>query len=476
MKKKLYQLTALLLSLAMLFAFAGCGKKKASTKKEEAGTLVDFEDETTEVGGDTDGDGTDSDGNSGSGGGNGGGATVEKPVEMTGSDPFANIPKRLKGTTVTFAVWGDEGADMYKKILTAFEKKTGIKAKFKTYNEGEYISLIAKDINGGNAPDVFICNGILPQAAEIAQPLNNILNLNDDFWADIITERTTIAGKTYFVNSFESCWMDYQFPVYNKKIFSDYGLTTPTDYYKQGKWTYENYKKCLEQVKATGNIGGMLSPTTMATAMGTPVVSLDVSTMTFKNNLTATAPAFQFAARIFKEGLWSSTAWWGTFASGQIGLYMDAGRYGVVSNGYMKDTTPSDLAAVPLPTSYQGNATKQVVADRCYGIAKGAKNPEGAAYFLRYWLDYEYYEKAGVDPFMNNSVKKVYFEDVMPLVKKEGANIDYWTVCSRYGGIPDEISQVTKVDEAQVGTELAKHNGAVQNAVNKYNDKINQYK
>ncbi len=481
MKTKFYKLMAFLLSLCLIASFAGCGEAAETTSEsseDPAGMLVDFEDETASVTQD-DNSGTTSGGNA-SGGDTAvsvsGGATVEKPVDVSGSDPFASVPKRLKGTTVTFAHFGDEGADEYQKVFKAFTKKTGIKVKLVSFNQGEYVSQVAKQINGGAAPDVIISNDVFPQSIEIAQPIQNIINLNDSFWDKNIIEATTVGKNTYFTNSLESVWQNIDYVFYNKKIFTDAGITTPSAHFEKGTWTYENLKQCLVDVTATGNMGGYVDADTMAAALGSPVIGYDAKTKTFKSGLNGAVSAYQFTANIFNEGLWSSTAWWGTFSSGNIGVYM-SGLYGAKYNGFFKDANSSDLAAAPMPTSYQGKATTPTGQIRGYGIAKGAKNPEGAAYFLRYFLDYEYYTPAGANTFMNKSLEKVYFEQVVPEVQKKGIVYRLESAALIYStGSDTQLSAAEKATAGQVQSELDKQKNIIDNAVKKVNEKINSYK
>ncbi len=483
MKTLFKKLTAILLCLAMLLAFAGCGDNVTTSDAGDAsedltGEVLDFEDETVNLTG-GDGSSTTSGGSTSSGDtivSAGGGGTVEKPVELTGDDPFANIPKRLKGTTVTFAQWGDEGAEDYKKVYKAFEKKTGIKVKIVSFNEGEYVSQIAKQINGGAAPDIVVCNDTFPSFIEVVQPLNNILNLKDSFWDPTVTAFSTVGSNTYFVNSYKSVWSDLHLGVYNKKIFTDFGIKTPTEYWNEGKWTYENLKFCIDQVKQTGNIGGYLNPEKMTASLGSPVIGYDSKTQKFVNNAASAVAAYQLTSQIFKEGGWNSTSWWGVFANGNIGLMSEGGIYGIKYNGFYKDINPSDLACFPTPISYQGKAAKATRDVRGYGIAKGAKNPEGAAYFLRFFLDYDYYKEAGVNIFMNKTVEKTYFDVIVPDAQKRGVVYDVTGGILTYANADDPLLKAERAEAGQVSGIISSQNNVIQNAVNKANEKLNSYK
>lgn len=483
--KKSIKTLALLLCLTTVMGFAGCGKKDtasdagADASDASAVLIGNFDDDTVSTGDKTQ-SGSSTTGSGGTtGGNNGGGTVVEKPVEMKGSDPFANIPKRLKGTTVTFAHFGDEGASEYEKVLKAFTKKTGIKYKLVSYNQAEYVAQVAKQIAAKSGPDIIICNDVFPSALEIAQPLQGIIDLKDSFWDSNITNVCTVGGNTYFVNSLESVWENIDSVFYNKTLFSNNGITSPLDYYNSGKWTYENLKKCLESIKKLGYVGGCVDGQKLNAGLGNPIISYDTKTATFKaNTAEVLSVGYNFAATIYKEGLWSSTDWWGTFANGNIGVFV-SGLYGAKYNGFFKDMDDSAIGMVPMPTSYNGKECKPTGSIRAYGIAKGAKNPEGAAYLLRYYLDYKYYASAGASVFKNKSLEKMTFDHIIPEVKKKGINFDFSGDPMTLAGnanIGTFIAEVTKADPAQVSGLLAGKQNVFNNAASKANDKIKAFR
>jgi len=478
--KKYTRILAMLLSLVMVVSLCACGGG-ATTSEDEAGGLLGFEDETASGVGGSDGGKTD--------GGNVSvgtvsGTTVESKVEMSGSDPFANIPKRLKGTTVTFAHFGDEGAAEYQKVGKAFEKKTGIKVAWKQYNQEQYVAQVSKAIVGGAAPDIIICNSTFPAVLEIVQPLQNIIDLSDDFWDDEITEIGTITKKdgtknSYLVNSLEGVWENTSGVFYNKQIFTNNGITSPADYYAQGKWSYENLKKCLEDVVKSGPdyIGGWPAAKSMNAQLGYSLAEYDPKTATFKSNADKIATGYTFCATVRKEGLWSNTAWWGTFAAGNIGLY-SSGCYGAKYNGFFKDADANMLAAVPMPTSYQGKTLKQSASVRAYGISKGAKNPEGAAYFLRFYLDYEDYNKpAKAEIFKNKGLEKTFMVDCVKEIKKNGRVFEFDGVFSLSNTYEDTVlTGVTSADPAQVPALIAAQKNTIDACIKKANEKVESVK
>ena len=193
-----------MLSMVMCFSLAACGTK------DETSTPVSSEEETfDDLGGDIDFEGTVS-GESDSGTGTDtsigdSGTAFEGEISQSSRlDVFKNIPKKLKGTTVTFAHWGDEGGAEYVKVAKAFTKLTGINVKWQIYDQTTYEADIAKQIVAGKGPDIIILNDKIPQIYEVAAELPKIFNVNDGFWDPRVTEQTKFKGKSYFVNSYYS--------------------------------------------------------------------------------------------------------------------------------------------------------------------------------------------------------------------------------------------------------------------------------
>ncbi len=497
MKQHWNKILAMMLSVLMVFAVAGCGGGETASGGDDAdasgGVLVGFDDDVSGVqgtasgdtgSGSTGGNGGGNGGTTNNGGGNGGGNTGPNAnhnvdANMQGSDPFANVPSNLKGTKVVFAQWGDEGASEYQKVITAFTKKTGIKVQLSTITQANYVTTLVSQIAARSGPDAIITYAY-PTGLDTAQPLQNIIDLSDDFWDKELVDRLTIGGNTYAVNSLKGPWQDFEMTYFNKKLFEDNGITSPRDYFKKGQWTYENFVKCLQEVAALGDdyVGGMMDPNILAAQMGTPLFSYDAKSATFSQNLMAMADAFKLSCQCYAKGYWKSFAYWGTMSTGKVGIY-PIWLYGAKYNGYFSEMDNSTLDAVPMPTSWNGKKLKQVDGGRSYGIAKGAKNPTGAAYFLRYYLDYSYYEPAGCKCFKNNAVRDAYFNETIPLAQKDGrvyynsTPLSLVTDDSQLGFLENDV---TRAGEDQVTVNLSKKQNTVNEAVKRVNERLAQYK
>ena len=114
MTKQIKKIFCVLLCLSMIFALSGCGDERSS------GVMLDFEDEESIVTSSDEAENNDSNSSQADSNTNSNSSTNSKnetvsKVEGTDgtSDPFANVPARLNGTTVKFAHFGDEGSAEY---------------------------------------------------------------------------------------------------------------------------------------------------------------------------------------------------------------------------------------------------------------------------------------------------------------------------------------------------------------------------
>ncbi len=464
MKKTAIKLLALMLALVMCFSLGACGDK-GNTDGDGYGDL----------GGDIDFDGTVS------GAINSDGSFGGEISETSRQEIFKNIPKNLKGTTVTFAHWGDEGGAEYQKVAKAFTKTTGINVKWQLYNQTTYEADIAKQIVAGKGPDIIILNDKIPQIYSVAMELPKIFNINDGFWDPRVTEQTKFKGKNYFVNSYYSPYVPTAgIVVYNKKIFNDNGLTSPVDYINQGNWTWETFKQCMLDAKKIGYYGGVLDPYLMGLTMGTGFMSYDAKTgkLSANKNNEAMLKSLKFYAECREEGLVGNYLI-AQYPAGNIAM-LTTDAYAIKRNGYLKDMSASDFGAVRMPDTFEGKPCNYGgVGLRAYGLAKNAKNPEGAYYFLRYFLDVDNCNK-DANIFGNKEMQKFYSQTVLKAYRENDLKMSVLggplTMIDLNWTHSEIFKELRRQSSQQMAVELEKIMNTFQNAVDESNKKLDSYK
>lgn len=475
-KQKVLKLMALLLAVVMCVSLCACG---------ESNTPV--EDDYDALGGLNVGGAQGGDNNSGTGNGTGNGnASGNGGGTANQSNSYLNnIPKKLQGTTVTFAAWGDENATEYAKVVKLFTKKTKINVKWVTYNEDKYISSIVEQNAAGKGPDIVITNTTFPVAVEAVQELPKYFDVNDGFWDKRVTEGLSVKGKKYFVNSYNSPFaVGGTFVFYNKQIFANNNIKSPQDYIDEGKWTWENLEKCIREANQKGFDGGSILPQLVWSTTGAGIINYNPKTGTFTNGLNDASQksdilaALKLVASLRKDGVISNNPLT-RFSSGQMAVAV-LNNFGMKYNGWFKAMSPSALGVVELPSKFNGKTANYYGSNlRAYGIGRDAKNVEGAYYLLRFYLDIDNYDEAGADIFVNKNIERFFKETYLPNFKKGKINIEYmqnplslvgspWNQASA-GGWGDVFGPVSP---EEVETNLAARANIVDNAAKKATEKL----
>ncbi len=307
-------------------------------------------------------------------------------------NPPYDVPENLKGSKVVFATWIDPMTDESANAWSTFESATGIKAEFITVSQGEYNTKIASLIASGDAPDIFMENmDTFPASLNLVQPLNKIstIDLNDPIWDKSMSDFSTFGGNTYFLNTKYTIWSGGDLVYYNKKALEDNGILTPQDYIDAGEWTLENlFKIASEFTSINSSYGGMgLEWRYLAAASGSALVQIKDGKFVSGINDPSMIDSLRqyFSAR--NDGLVVANANKGLMSG--TNAFVIVGAFGLKKTGYfagMKD--PENLGFAPIPSLDGKNENTYYSAIyRSYGICRGAKNPEGAGYFLRYYLD-----------------------------------------------------------------------------------------
>ena len=158
---------------------------------------------------------------------------------------------------------------------------------------------------------------------------------------------------------------------------------------KQGKWNWETQGEIARKAKQAGKTGlSLQSYDVFMHSAGQDFVSYDGKQ--FKNLLGGTKAnqllvnAWTEVAKLNTDG--AIDTWSTDFASGKIAM-MTGIAYGLYNEGnWFTEAVGKTLEAVPV-AGPKGKTAYTPIRPKTWGIPKKAKNAEGAAYFLRYFLD-----------------------------------------------------------------------------------------
>lgn len=366
------KLISLVLVALMLFAFAGCGNTTDSEKKD-----------------------------GGENNSNVNGAAALDPSKY----------EHLRGKKLKFATWKNPEVDEDGPVIKAFEETYGIDVEIVTVAQNTYIRDIAGKITADDAPDVFLSNGDFPACLSVLQPIDaGKIDLKDSIWDQNFIKMATVDGKVYLVNTIGNIWNEVDCVFYNKNLLENNNITTPQEYYDAGKWNLNALKKVMTDVKSLGSdyCGGYILPEGLLGISGTQVYNLKDGK--FSNGITENyTKVLQFLAECKTKGLVDgySNINRDEFIDGKVGIAI-TNAYGLKKTGYWMNMDPSSIGFVPLPSIDDNTEARQSGIFRGWGICKGAKNPEAAGLFLRYYLDVNNYDTSSA--FISEEAEAFFFQ------------------------------------------------------------------
>lgn len=407
--KRVLSLVAVMLAAVMLFT--GCGSKNTASNgsdftSEEEQTQITSSEENQENVNSEDKTGSNnsksnknnSKANATTGKNNSKTTTTKTGKTTFNSDPYSDISSEVKSKSVHILMWR-KYLDQEQQLIDGFEKKTGIKVRTTVTTETEYSTKLISMISGGDAPDVIsLGTNVFPGLyLRSAQPLDKeTFRLDDSFWYKDYMDPFKVNGNYYCVsssgswNSEDTAYVAYYMP----KVLKTAGITEdPWELYKKGQWNWDKQKEMAKKIVNAGKgyvgVAYQTHDLPMYSA-GADFVSYDGKQ--FKSELESISgnsllvKSWQYAATLKSDGL--SGNWEiNLFQQNKVGFFNTL-TYGMQKGGgYISGpSTSSDVRVVPV-AGPKGSTTYLPSRPKTWGVAKEAKNVEGAAYFLRYFLD-----------------------------------------------------------------------------------------
>lgn len=478
MKAKLLSLVALMLVIVM--AFSACGKTKGNESDPANADVTSVEGKTEDAS--TDASSGEEDGDKSSK------PTTTKPTaskqESTGPvnlTDYANIPASVKEKGVHVLMWR-QYTETEQKQINDFQSKTGIKVRTTVTTESEYSTKLIALITGKDSPDV-ICMGsrnFPGLVTKCLQPLDqNKFNLNDSAWYKKYMDEFRVGDK-FFAAAMRGIWNveDTNYVTYyNPVVLRECGVTQmPYDLYKEGNWNWAKQKEIVLAVANKGSDKGYTGLSTLGYdifmhSAGLDFVDYDPVKATFTNNIGAKNEQI-IAAWTEMAELTAAKATSAydvkNFKAGKVGL-LTAIAFGLYTNGWFDakvDTIQNISQAVPVAGPTQSDSYIPV-RPKCWGVAKGAKNVQGAAYFIRYYLD-------STTLNMSSTFHNKQYEEVFNIITSENARkrvmngegiADYVTE-GNYSKICSALNTSTA---ANLNTVLNKYKGTINSSVNRAN-------
>lgn len=386
--------TVILITLSMLITTIGCGGSDKKTPETTTGTT----------------------------------AVTDKTSETTQAD---NTPK-LKNPVVKFLMWENP---VYVELAKEFEKRYGGKVEQQVATWGSIYTKLVADISSGNAPDVtFMHCAWYPSYPNknVVQPVDGLFDKNDPIWDLSYMDKFKWKGKYYGLctkNGF-----DLHVIFYNKTMFKNNGLKTPTEYYNEGQWNWDNFEKVAEALtQDTDNDGtvdvfgfGTCNLEDFTMSNGGQLVQFNDDGIKLNLDDPKVLKGLEFARDLRQK-----------FKVCNNDMSVEqfvAGKTAMLSNGtWIPETSfqnfKDEWDIVPYPKAPDVSEDIMVGGGWSYCIPTGAKNPEGGVLLIKTFYEMTY----GPDKIVDPTKKKYYTDEQEKLMDKIRAKTDF----SRVFGIGD---------------------------------------
>jgi len=372
MKKVLSFLTA----ISMLVAIAGCNNGSTTSKDESKLEINSAESTESTVSSDN--------------------ATDYTNLEMPTRD--------ITNKTVTYYGWGDLDDKDPRGYVSLLKEETGITLKGTFGSHEGYWDTLATMVASGNTPDLVVMpnwNCIpVPIVNELIQPLDTIIDFSKPIWDDTREYMKYLKwnGKNYMgiLSVYVNSWM-----FYNKKMFSDYGVKTPREYYEENDWTWDNFKKSADQFvtkKSDGSIdtcGVSFYNNSFQASTGVELITTNgnggYSFNLKDNNITKMMNFLHSMGQGGSNAILTSATTPGIdmFAQGKVAM-CDVNVWSLTCPEWQSLFKAGNIDWICLPKMDSSSSYyNELALNPTFGIANGSKNVEAAALAIEFhkWIN-----------------------------------------------------------------------------------------
>lgn len=314
----------------------------------------------------------------------------------------AGADEKLENPTVKWLSWYDINPDKGKPKLAAlemFENQYGGKIEYIYANNegGEIYDKLSSLLTGGDAPDLFPAQEFdtFPNRAleDMFMPWDEYLDFNDpELWtngAKQLSDLHTLGGK-HFVTVTETdsrCIV-----IYNQKTIDENGLDDPAKLLEEGNWTWDTFRKmcvdfCNRDEGKFAYDSWFFEQNILLTTGVAPITN---ENGVIKNNILSPEieRAENFMYDLKKDDLPLPKPEFGwveqpnRVAEG-LTLFYPKGTWTLWETDLSHYGELEDIRFVPMPRDPKADKYYLPASVDAYALCKGAKNPEGAAAYMK---------------------------------------------------------------------------------------------
>lgn len=328
---------------------------------------------------------------------------VEGNIGVTSTNEFKNVkitgvPSKLSKPQIKLLSWYDPGTDdkgtAFYWAIKKYEELYG-KGTIQLTNTGTADTVKSKlaQSNAGGVNTAYDLVEIKTQwmpsmvsgSSKQIQPIDGLIDYKKLHFQDLVNS-TSYDGKHY-VGCPNGMWSALIW--YNEKAFKKHGVTTPSEYYNSGNWTWTNFQKAAKEMYNKGYIGFS------SEIIDVLLRSVKNGFCKYEGNKIVTNfndPIVKEALQLMDTMIYTDKSWdpvlttaKTTFSKGKIAMGCGTIGFPVEIAGTLKD----DVTCVPLPRPNSASENYSSGYGIFWAIPSASGNVDGAVAFLKILAQYE---------------------------------------------------------------------------------------
>ena len=321
------------------------------------------------------------------------------------SDSQGSDSEDLMGTVVKKYIWYNQIPDEEKAADEYFEQKTGAKLE-RVFVPWDSIDLkFTLDISSGSAVEVVYMNDqkfpTYPIKG-IVQSIDELLPGNDPLWKSNAISIFAFGGKHYGIATGITPLLLW----YNKTMFEENDVKTPTEYYNEGNWNWNTFAEVAKKLTVRGSDGTVQKwgysswrfDSLMLSNAGRFVNFKPDGSIALALNESNSVKALQFMQDAAFTDKWmdptGNFTWFQDFTNGNVAMTSEAAF--LAWNGQF-DNLKFKVDFAPLPLGPDNKEKVYPGRADAMGVCSAAKNPKGAIEYIRRNIEYTQINKDKTD-------------------------------------------------------------------------------
>ena len=323
----------------------------------------------------------------------------------------------------------------------------------------DYSSKLQNMITASNPPDLVVCESSTNPSiatyvnAGLVQPFDPYIDYSVPELQDLEAAYDSGVWKgNHYLAPYTQ--RPLYFMIYNPLIFEENGLETPWELWERGEWTWDAYYTYAQELNLQDESGSWVSFGTAIMPYGVLSASTGIDYITMGDGaytINLLDPAIVRAENYINNMIWqddivkikAQNAWKGYWNRGMLAMQIIESWMFDGDGDIAKAARNGRLGVCPLPQdpeTVEADVYNTWAMAGGFCLVNGAKNPEGAALFIRMLAYCSRYEVAELDITWQKSLDRQHekgFTNEVLEQKYVAFSTDYALVSYGYGVVSD---------------------------------------